>query len=502
MKKIFGTILVAMITSVATLVFATKYSGNSITSSNTSLEETPQFHYANYAEANPSPDGSGYTNLEAAAEISSKAVVHIKTEMRARNVQYRNPFGDDFFDQFFGGGNRFYQQQPQQGSGSGVIISKDGYIVTNNHVVDGAEEVTVILNNKKSLKAKVVGKDASTDLAVLKVEEPNLPYLSYGNSDDVKLGQWVLAVGYPLTLETTVTAGIVSAKYRNIGINKNSGSNAPIESFIQTDAAVNPGNSGGALVNAKGELIGINSAIASPTGSYAGYSFAIPSNIVKKVVADMMTYGNVQRAYLGVGYINMKDATPEQVSAYQLDKVDGVYVNQVIEESSAEKAGIKVGDFITKIENKEIKTGPQMLEKIAQYRPGDEINIEYLRNGNKYNTSAKLKNISGNTGIVKKMPFSTEKLGIKVKDLTKEELAGLRVKNGVIITNITPGGLIASQVRLRKSFVIVQVNGQAVKSTNDLDRILASDEDEYEFTGFYPGYSTMLNMFTIKNESN
>ncbi|HMT35210.1 MAG TPA: trypsin-like peptidase domain-containing protein, partial [Chitinophagaceae bacterium] len=172
MKKIFGTILVAMITSVATLVFATKYSGNSITSSNASLEETPQFHYANYAEANPSPDGSGYTNLEAAAEISSKAVVHIKTEMRARNVQYRNPFGDYFFDQFFGGGNRFYQQQPQQGSGSGVIISKDGYIVTNNHVVDGAEEVTVILNNKKSLKAKVVGKDASTDLAVLKVEEP------------------------------------------------------------------------------------------------------------------------------------------------------------------------------------------------------------------------------------------------------------------------------------------------------------------------------------------
>ena len=280
MKSIFGTVLIAMITSVATIVFATKYTNPSANILGTAqpINATPL--PSNNLQAGNAASDEGYTNLESAAEISSKAVVHIKTEMKARNVQYRSPFGDDFFDQFFGGGNRFFQQPPQQGSGSGVIISSDGYIVTNNHVVDAADEVTVILNNKKSLKAKVIGKDASTDLAVIKVDEPNLPYLNYGNSDDVKLGQWVLAVGYPLTLETTVTAGIVSAKYRNIGINKNSSGSAAIESFIQTDAAVNPGNSGGALVNANGELVGINSAIASPTGSYAGYSFDIPSNIV------------------------------------------------------------------------------------------------------------------------------------------------------------------------------------------------------------------------------
>lgn len=497
MKKVIGTILVAMITSVATLVFAKKYEENR--SPFHSSEVTNQAaQEVNAMEVNPSPDGGGYTNLENAAEISSRAVVHIKTEMKARTVQYRSPFGDDFFDQFFGGGNRFFQQQPQYGSGSGVIISKDGYIVTNNHVVDAADEVTVILNSKKSLKAKVIGKDAATDLALIKVDEPNLPYLNFGNSDDVKLGQWVLAVGYPLTLETTVTAGIVSAKYRNIGINKNNSGNTAIESFIQTDAAVNPGNSGGALVNAKGELVGINSAIASPTGSYAGYSFAIPSNIVKKVVNDMMSYGNVQRAYLGVDYINLKDATPEEVSAYHLDKIEGVYVRRIVGESSAEKAGLQAGDFITKIENKEIKTGPQMLEKIAQYRPGDEINIEYLRNGNKYNTTAKLKNVIGNTSIVKNTTLSTEKLGITVRDLTKQELQALQIKNGVYIMNIRSGGLIANQTRMKKTFVIMQVNDQDVKSVSDLEKILASDEKEYQISGVYPGYSSMY-IYMIKN---
>ncbi len=497
MKSIIGTLLIAMITSVATIVFATKYTNTYSNVFCKTEQVSTEPSTTNNLATNTSANDQGYTNLESAADISSKAVVHIKTEMKARNVQYRSPFGDDFFDQFFGGGSRFMQQPPQQGSGSGVIISKDGYIVTNNHVVDAADEVTVILNNKKSLKAKVIGKDPSTDLAVIKVEEPNLPFLNYGNSDDVKLGQWVLAVGYPLTLETTVTAGIVSAKYRNIGINKNAGS-TPIESFIQTDAAVNPGNSGGALVNANGELIGINSAIASPTGSYAGYSFAIPSNIVKKIVNDMITYGNVQRAYLGVGYINLKDATPEQVSAYNLDKVEGVYINQIISESSAEKAGLKVGDYITKIQNKEIKTGPQMLEKIAQYRPGDEISIEYLRNGSKYNTTARLKNVAGNTSIVKSTALNLDKLGINVRNLSKQELEGLRIKNGVYISNIRNGGLIASQTRMKKSFVIVQVNDQDVKSVEDLEKILASDESEFQFTGMYPGYANMY-VYLIKN---
>jgi S1-C subfamily serine protease len=313
------------------------------------------------------------------------------------------------------------QQGPQESSGSGVVVSADGYIVTNNHVIDGADQIKVIFNNKKTVPAKLIGKDASTDLAVLKVDESNLSYIQYGNSDDVRLGQWVLAVGYPLTLETTVTAGIVSAKYRNIGINQQKSGNNAIESFIQTDAAVNPGNSGGALVNARGELIGINAAIASPTGSYAGYSFAIPSNIVKKVVNDMMKFGNVQRAYLGVGYLDSKNATPEQMSAYHLDKIEGIYINQIMENSSADDAGLKVGDVITKIGNYTIKSGPQMLEKIAQYRPGESIVIHYTRNGNPATTTAKLKNVLGTTQIVKNEPLSKEKLGVQMRDLTKQE---------------------------------------------------------------------------------
>ena len=391
------------------------------------------------------------------------------------------------------------QQGPQESSGSGVVVSADGYIVTNNHVIDGADQIKVIFNNKKTVSAKLVGKDASTDLAVLKVDESNLSFIQYGNSDDVRLGQWVLAVGYPLTLETTVTAGIVSAKYRNIGINQQKSGNNAIESFIQTDAAVNPGNSGGALVNARGELIGINAAIASPTGSYAGYSFAIPSNIVKKVVNDMMKFGNVQRAYLGVGYLDSKNATPEQISAYRLDKIEGIYINQIMENSSAEDAGLKVGDVITKIGNYNIKSGPQMLEKIAQYRPGESITINYIRNGNTATTTAKLKNVLGNTQIVKNEPLSKEKLGVQMRDLTGQEAGQLGINGGVYITGILQNGLIAKQTRMKKGFVITQVNEQAITSIKEMEKILQSDEKEFQFGGLYPNYQGLY-YYEIKAE--
>lgn len=497
MKKLIGILSFFVAVSAATFVFAKKYVDNKIEDVyQHGATDIPYLQPASYTSTATSPDGGGYVNLELAAEISSKAVVHIKTEIKARTVQYSNPWGDDIFERFFGPRN--FQSQPQQGSGSGVIVTKDGYIVTNNHVVDNADEVTVILNNKKSIKAKVIGKDAATDLAVLKVDEPNLPFLSYGNSDDVKLGQWVLAVGYPLTLETTVTAGIVSAKYRNIGMNKSQGGSTAIESFIQTDAAVNPGNSGGALVNSKGELIGINTAIASPTGSYAGYSFAIPSNIVKKVVDDMMNYGNVQRAYLGVSYLNLKEATAEEISAYNLDKIDGVYINSVMKESSAEKAGLQKGDIITRIEDKEVKTGTQMLEKIAQYRPGDAVNVEYIRNGKKYTTSAKLKNIVGNTDLVKSTALSTQKLGIQVRNLDANELRYYRLKNGVLISNIKPNGIIAAQTRMKKNFVILKINDNDIMSVEDLDKYLAEDTDEFQITGMYPGYANYY-IYTIQN---
>ena len=485
MKKIIGTILIAFCTSILTFAFAKKIESNE---NQSSLEFTNT----------PTPDGeNGYTNLEDAAEKSSKAVVHIKTETNARQVQYQNPFGGSIFDQFFG--QQYMQQGPQESSGSGVVVSADGYIVTNNHVIDGADQIKVVFNNKKTVSAKLVGKDASTDLAVLKVDESNLSFIQYGNSDDVRLGQWVLAVGYPLTLETTVTAGIVSAKYRNLGINQQKSGNNAIESFIQTDAAVNPGNSGGALVNARGELIGINSAIASPTGSYAGYSFAIPSNIVKKVVNDMMKFGNVQRAYLGVGYLDTKNATPEQMSAYHLDKIEGIYINQIMENSSAEDAGLKVGDVITKIGNNSIKSGPQMLEKIAQYRPGESIAINYIRNGKAATTSAKLKNVLGNTQIVKNEPLSKEKLGVQMRDLTNQEAGQLGIKGGIYITGILQNGLIAKQTRMKKGFVITQVNEQAISSIKELEKIFQSEEKDFQLGGLYPNYQGLY-YYEIKAE--
>jgi Do/DeqQ family serine protease len=485
MKKIIGTIVIAFCTSILTFAFAKKIESNE---KQTSLEFTNT----------PTPDGeNGYTNLEDAAEKSSKAVVHIKTETNARQVQYQNPFGGSIFDQFFG--QQYMQQGPQESSGSGVVVSADGYIVTNNHVIDGADQIKVVFNNKKTVSAKLIGKDASTDLAVLKVDENNLSFIQYGNSDDVRLGQWVLAVGYPLTLETTVTAGIVSAKYRNIGINQQKSGNNAIESFIQTDAAVNPGNSGGALVNARGELIGINSAIASPTGSYAGYSFAIPSNIVKKVVKDMMKFGNVQRAYLGVGYLDTKNATPEQMSAYHLEKIEGIYINQIMENSSAEDAGLKVGDVITKIGNNSIKSGPQMLEKIAQYRPGESISINYIRNGKAATTTAKLKNVLGNTQIVKNEPLSKEKLGVQMRDLTSQEAGQLGIKGGIYITGILQNGLIAKQTRMKKGFVMTQVNEQAISSIKELEKILQSEEKDFQLGGLYPNYQGLY-YYEIKAE--
>jgi serine protease Do len=497
MKKILGTIVIAFCTSLLTFAIAKNYSAKN---SWETVEPNPNSSTSHTTgdQESPASDGVGYINLEEAAERSSRVVVHIKTETRARAVQYQNPFGDDFFNRFFGG-QPFMQQGPQQSSGSGVIVSSDGYIVTNNHVVDGADEVTVILNNKKTLPAKVIGKDASTDLAVLKVDESNLPFASFGNSDDVKLGQWVLAVGYPLTLETTVTAGIVSAKYRNIGINQSKSGSGAIESFIQTDAAVNPGNSGGALVNARGELIGINSAIASPTGSYAGYSFAIPSNIVRKVIDDMVKFGNVQRAYLGVGYLDSKNASPEELSAYKLDKIDGIYVSQVMEKSSAEDAGIKVGDIITRIGNKEVKTGPQMIEKIATYRPGETVNVNVLRNGKDILTQVKLKNALGNTKVLTRDPLSKEKLGLNMRELNSRENAQLRIDGGIYINGILSNGLVARQTNMRRGFIITEVNEKPVRTIKELEKALTSEDKEFQFGGVYPNYQGSY-YYTIQPE--
>jgi Do/DeqQ family serine protease len=483
MKRILGIILIACLTTVATLAIAKQFFSNE----NLALAKNENHGYemqnANYkaeAAAAPSPHG-GYVNLETAAERSTKAVVHIRTKSKARAVQYSDPFGD-VFGSFFG---QRRQMQPQSSSGSGVIISADGYIVTNNHVVDGAEQVEVTFKNKRTVTAKVVGKDASFDLAVLKVEEKNLPTLSYGNSDNVKLGEWVLAVGYPLNLETTVTAGIVSAKHRNIGINQRNNNAGAIESFIQTDAAVNPGNSGGALVNAKGELIGINTAIASPTGSYAGYSYAIPANLVKKVVGDMVEYGNVQRAYLGVNFIDSKTASKEAREKYNLDNIQGVAVGAVIDGSGADRAGLKEGDIIKSINDKPINSGTQLQERIASKRPGEKVSLLLERNGRTMTKSVTLKNNLGNTEVVKKPSNSNiESLGATFRDLSAAEKRRFK-SDGVMVSELQRG--IMAYSRIKRGFIITSVNDKEVKNVDQLNNIFSSGAKTFQIGGFYPG---------------
>lgn len=327
---------------------------------------------------------SGLTNFIDAAAVSTPAVVHVKTSYEVNTSNSRAFYGDDVFEWFFGNkrANPTPQRRQAMASGSGVIVSADGYIVTNNHVIDKANSIEITLSNNKKYLATLVGKDRDTDLAVLKIQETNLPYLKFANSDDVNVGEWVLAVGNPFDLSSTVTAGIVSAKGRNINIleshSKNSRSNTAIESFIQTDAAVNPGNSGGALVNTRGELIGINTAIATPTGTFAGYSFAVPSNLVSKVVEDIKDFGEAQRAYLGV---NIANVTNEMAHQLKLKDLDGIYVANVLENSAANKAGLKVGDIIVSVEEEQVKSTSELQEKIAEYRPADEVGLKLIREG-------------------------------------------------------------------------------------------------------------------------
>jgi serine protease Do len=337
------------------------------------------------------------TDFESAAAKASPAVVHIKVLKKMGNQGF-SLFGGPADNQDDGSGDMSDNNKnndPQQvASGSGVLVSADGYIVTNNHVVNKADELVVTLNDKNDYKAKVIGTDPASDLAVIKIEGSNFPYLNFANSDNVRVGQWILAIGYPLDLETTVTSGIVSAMARDLGIN-NQNSQSPIESFIQTDAAVNPGNSGGALVNTNGDLIGINSAIASPTGTFAGYSYAIPSNVVARVAGDIIKYGSAKRAYLGImfGSDQMTDADRQKDN---IPDGNGVYVMDVAGGSAADQAGIHKGDFITKLNGTVINTGTELVGKISALRPGDKVDITYVRNGGENTAPATLQGSAGN----------------------------------------------------------------------------------------------------------
>ncbi len=450
-------------------------------------------NYAGFFGNNNTPAGA--IDFTPAATTATPAVVHIKTKTKAKQVsnsarqRFSNPFSDLFGDDFgdvFGGGPRIIPEQ--RASGSGVIITDDGYIVTNNHVVDGADDINVTLSNKKTYKATIVGTDPSSDLAVIKVEGKGLPYLVYGNSDDTKLGQWVLAIGYPLTLDVTVTAGIVSAKSRSIGINDRQ-SNTAIESFIQTDAAVNPGNSGGALINTSGELIGINSAIASPTGSYAGYSYAIPVNIVKKIVTDIVKFGAVQRAFIGIQYPkeNLTDEQKKELGAGYKEG-EGVYVTDVPSDGAAAAAGIKKGDVVTRINGKGVTTGPELQEQVTRYKPGDKISLTYLRGGKENTVSLTLKNKAGTTDIVKTTGI-LEKLGAELVAIDSKTAAVNQINGGVLVKKIGDGLL--KKTRMQEGFIITSVNDQEIKSVNELDKILSINKGrKVKIEGVYPGFES------------
>lgn len=437
------------------------------------------------------------TDFTHAAESTINGVVSIKSYATPRGYGYGSRsemFSDPLFDFFFGQGNgrrqQPRQQEPQQqqlGLGSGVIISDDGYIVTNNHVIDGAERLEITLNDNRNFNAKVIGTDPKTDLALIKIDAKDLPVIPIGNSDALKVGEWVLAVGNPFGFTSTVTTGIVSAKGRNISTMTNSGNRSMgIESFIQTDAAVNPGNSGGALVNLAGELVGINTAIYSQTGNYAGYSFAIPTSIVTKIITDIKQYGAVQRAVLGIRY---SELTPQLAKEKKITAVnDGLYVGQVEDRSAAMQAGLKEGDVIVAINGVATHNTAQLQEQINRYRPGDKITIGYVRDNKQHTANVTLRNDQGDTKITKAADVMN--LGCAFKAVPAETLRELELSNGLQVSGLKDGKF--KEAGIKDGFIIIDINNSRVTSAEDVDNIYnaimkSGGHDKVMFiTGMYP----------------
>ena len=501
MKSLITTVSISALTTLSVLFGYNKMNHNG-NNPNLQYQSPVTTKYAGFPDGSGSPS-AGPADFTQAASGAIPTVVHIKTKTNPKFAnnnlpnKQRNPFsdlfgddggGNDLFEQFFGQG-RQQRMLPQMASGSGVIISDDGYIVTNNHVVAGADEVTVTLSNKKTYTAKVVGADPSYDLAVVKVNATNLPFMLYGNSDEAKIGQWVLAIGYPLMLETTVTAGIISAKGRSLGLNKDqTGSSAmAVESFLQTDAAVNMGNSGGALINTNGQLIGINSAIASPTGYYSGYSYAIPVNIVRKVVNDLIKYGNVQRGFLGAAYKDASLLSDDDKTKLKIPlSADGIYITDLSTNGAARASGIKAGDIIRKINNASIESGSDLQEQLSNFKPGDKVDVTYERNGKLNTVSVTLKNTSGNYDIVKGAEM-IDKLGADLITLDARKAKDYGIQGGVVVKKINEGA-INNQTRMRDGFVITRANNKDVKSVDDLRAAIGSSK-EVKIEGVYPGYN-------------
>ncbi|MGE0089128.1 MAG: trypsin-like peptidase domain-containing protein [Bacteroidales bacterium] len=476
-KAIFWNILISVFAAVLTVVVYTSVKNNNafFNKENDSLskaglsDDTNNVHYA----AMPVFTDGGITDFTVAAEKSVNAVVHVTSKYNLESNYYRNPI----YELFFGNG---YYNQPVMSFGSGVIISDDGYIVTNYHVVEKSEQLEVILNDRRSFTADIIGVDPNSDLALLKVKESNLPFIPFGNSDHVKVGEWVLAVGNPFNLTSTVTAGIVSAKARSIST---MGEGFSPESYIQTDAAVNKGNSGGALVDLKGELIGINSAILSPSGSYTGYSFAIPANIVKKVIGDLIKYGEVQRAVLGVEIKEINKNIEEELS---LDKIEGVYVASVTEKGAAELAGIKSKDIILSINNVAVNSTTELTEQMGKYRPGEKVSIIVKRDNKKKQFDVLLRNTQGNTDIVRADQYETM-LGADLQRLSSNDKRRLGLDYGLVVLKLKDGAL--KDAGIKENFIITNIQGEKMNSVDDLRNVLSKYKsgDEIEIEGTYPG---------------
>lgn len=505
-KGVLGVALVAAVGSgaaIGTSAYMMNHQQYLVSGDSTSNVFSQPVRMVNYASV-----AAENTDFTMAAESAVHGVVHImatqNADESASQRQYIDPF-EYFFG--FGGGGSFQRPkaQPRVGAGSGVIISTDGYIITNNHVIEGADELEVTLNDNRKFDAKLIGTDPATDIALIKIDAKDLPTIPFGDSEKLKVGEWVLAVGNPFNLTSTVTAGIVSAKGR--GISLGSGDKSKIESFIQTDAAVNPGNSGGALVNTKGELVGINTAIYSETGSYAGYSFAVPISIAGKVASDLKQYGTVQRAVLGVQIIgvgdimdqlsmpNVPDKYKEELKGMKenIKVSEGAYVAEFADRSVAKEAGIEVGDVIISVNGVKVKSANALQEQIGKYRPGDKVTVKVNRKGTKKSFEVQLKNAQGSTKVVTPSD-GTELLGGAFKALTDKEKREYGVSYGIEVTGLTNGKL--KDAGIKKGFIIMVVNNQRVKTPEDLEKIVddilhGRAEDQGLFIkGFYPNGRT------------
>ncbi|MHC1704078.1 MAG: Do family serine endopeptidase [Tenuifilaceae bacterium] len=413
------------------------------------------------------------TDFTAAAEKSVDAVVHVMTAYTNSNdYSYGNPLYDFFF-----GPRNYSNPEPVMGSGSGVILTRDGFVITNYHVISKAQEIKVVLNDKKSYPAKLVGSDPNSDIALLKISANDLPFLSFGNSEELKLGEWVLAIGNPFNLTSTVTAGIVSAKARNIRLTDN---RFAIESFIQTDAAVNPGNSGGALVNLKGELVGINTAIASKTGSYSGYSFAIPSSIAKKIVTDLIEFGEVQRALLGV---ELNELNSDLAAERGIKEIKGVLIASIAKGGAAEQAGLKEGDVILDINGVQVNSPSQLQEQISKYRPNQQVELIVNRNNNKKHFTATLRNMKGGLGEVNSSD-ALKQLGANFQEVSDKQKRELGINYGVQVTDLTDGKL--KQGGIKDGYVITKINRTPIRTLDDLKRVLGFTTGGALIEGIYP----------------